>query len=231
MPIFVPGNLPFSKTAAKVAIHNSFKKALATFFTLPFFIPANNLIRSPLIFSKSVHQKSFLMKQLVLLGGFMTLLLSFSHAQIEKGTIMIGGNSSLGVTGNGFTLSMSPRFGYFLLPDFAIGAQANAATNYYSDEFRSDLAFYYDLGIFVRQYFSKQDSKWKPFIHGEMNSFPTLRRLDGAIGGGLAYFITPKVSIETQLLFKVSNIFDGPGFSVSGLNIGFHVFLPSKVKE
>jgi hypothetical protein len=34
MPIFVTGNLPFSKTAAKVAIHHSFKN-LSPFFFFP----------------------------------------------------------------------------------------------------------------------------------------------------------------------------------------------------
>lgn len=170
------------------------------------------------------------MKKIILLSSFLMLLLPFSQAQIDKGTVMIGGNSGLGIHRNGFNLNLNPRIGFFVAPDLALGADVNASSSLFSDQHTTDWDFDYDLGLFVRYYLSP-GNKWRPFLHAEMSGVPAVWRFDGAVGGGLAYFISPKVSIETQLLFQVFDMFEGPKISASGLNVGFHVFLPQKAKE
>lgn len=170
------------------------------------------------------------MRKTILLGAFLLALLPLSNGQIPANTIMIGGNSGLGIHSNGFNLNINPRVGFFVAPDLALGADVNASTSLYADRNTTDWNFDYNLGLFMRYYLAP-GKKWRPFLHAEMSNVPAIWRFDGAVGGGLAYFINPKVSIETQLLFQVFDVFDSPNLSVSGLNIGFHVFLPPKEKE
>lgn len=170
------------------------------------------------------------MRKTILLGAFLLALLPLASGQIPTNTVMIGGNSGLGIHSNGFNLNINPRVGFFVAPDLALGADVNASTSFYSDQSTTDWNFDYNLGLFMRYYLAP-DKKWRPFLHAEMSNVPAIWRFDGAVGGGLAYFITPKVSIETQLLFQVFDVFDRPRISVSGLNVGFHVFIPPKAKE
>ena len=167
---------------------------------------------------------------MILLGAFLCLVLPYAQAQIETGTVMIGGNSGLGITNNGFNFYLNPRAGYFIASDFAIGADVNASTGLFVDDNTTDFHFNYDLGVFMRYYLSP-GKKWRPFLHAEMENIPTIWQFDGAVGGGIAYFFTPRVSVETQLLLRVADLFDMPGLSVSGLNVGVHVFFPPKPKE
>ena len=170
------------------------------------------------------------MRKAILLGALLTLFLPLANAQLTTGTVMMGGNSGIGITKNSFNLNMNPRVGYFIAPDLVIGGDVNTNTRFSSDAGSTNFDFNYDVGVFMRYYLSP-GKKWRPFLHAELDNIPVLGRFNGAAGAGIAYFIHPKVSIETQLLFRVNSIFEGPNFAVSGLNVGFHVFLPTKKKK
>ena len=157
-------------------------------------------------------------------------MLPFANAQIETNTIMIGGNSGLGINDKSFGLSLNPRVGIFLAPDFVIGADVNSTTSWMVDNNTTDFSFSYDLGVFLRYYLSP-GKNWRPFLHAELDNIPTIWRFDGAAGAGIAYFFSPRVSVETQLLIRGIDLFDGPDISISGLNVGVHVFFPPKAQK
>ncbi len=170
------------------------------------------------------------MRKMIFLGVFLSLLLPSLPAQIETGTIMLGGNSGFGASSSGFHFNLNPRVGYFLAPDFVVGAQVNASSGLFVDDNTTNFNFDYDLGFFLRYYLSP-GKQWRPYLHAEIDNRPSLFQFDGAAGAGIAYFFSPRVSVETQLLFRVGNLFHIPNFSVSGLNVGVHVFFPPKPKE
>lgn len=170
------------------------------------------------------------MRKTILLGALLLALLPLANGQIPANTLMIGGNSGLGIHANGFNLGINPRVGFFVAPDLALGADVNTFTSLYVGQNSTDWNFDYDLGMFLRYYLAP-GKKWRPFLHAEMSNVPTIWRFDAALGGGLAYFISPKVSIETQVLFQVFDMFGNRAISVTGLNVGFHVFILPKTKE
>lgn len=157
-----------------------------------------------------------------------------SNAQLEKGNWMVGSsltniNFGLGNRSN-FNLSITPRVGYFIQNNVAIGGFVNMD---YSTAKGQGNIFAYDLGAFGRYYFNKNEV-YNPlrdgrfFLEGQVGIGGTNGTGVGAsvaFGPGYAYFITPNVALEA--LVQVKSRF-GVG-SNTGLNIGvgFQIYLPS----
>lgn len=177
------------------------------------------------------------MKKLFLL---LTLVSAFAaNAQTDKGNWMVGG--SLGSIGghftigepsfSGFGLSINPDASYFVKNNLALGAGIQLMP-WISDDF----TFSYGIHPFVRQYFGK--GLIKPFAEasvgymGFMVGDGSPSFVTAGVGGGLAYFITPNVALESRLSVSAHSDTDWDMVSVlPAITVGFQLHLQSLKRE
>jgi hypothetical protein len=147
------------------------------------------------------------------------LLLSFifgntqANAQTEKGTLLLGGNTSLQLVDDASLFVFNANLGVFVSNKFAIGLQANIL----SSEGTSAWA----LGPFARLYFT-ENPKGKPFGQVSLN----LGGGDGSdvsLGGGLtagyAFFLNQSIALEVAAnYFRI----DDSGLLVIGAGFQIH---------
>lgn len=179
------------------------------------------------------------------------------NAKIKDGTVMIGG--SLGgtyqkyksdnritktkETGDLITGRLLAKGGYFFLPDFVVGINAevqhvsiNVDSTRYGDRKTTDLL----AGPYVRYYLNNG-------LFGEFNVNAGVRNIKGgdkfdiktgAIGIGYAYFLNEVIAIEPVLSFNYEqSIVDNAGRNTKDssygprLNIGIQAYLwaPTRV--
>lgn len=186
--------------------------------------------------------------------GYLTLVLTamlFSattYAQTEKGNMLAGANlANIGGTfqngGSVFNLNLTPKLGWFIKDDIAIGVDVNLGLTTGNDQ----TDFLYGIGAFGRYYIKDKDievskrARW--FLEANVG-FNGINRKVGDVstntnglgvgfGPGLAYFITPNVALEGLLKYDLTV---GFGSSTTahrvGVNLGFQVYLPSaKAKQ
>ncbi len=175
-----------------------------------------------------------------------TLAATTSHAQLQKGNLMVGANlANIGLglqKGNtDFSFNISPRLGYFVADNIAIGGEVILGFNTNS----ASTKFNYGVGAFGRYYVSDPRTvllKQARFF-GEVslglvgdnlrnrttNVNTTTNGLGIGFGPGVAYFITPNVGLEAMVKYNL-----GVGFGTStttnnlGINVGFQIYLPTK---
>lgn len=186
--------------------------------------------------------------------GYLTLVLTamlFSattYAQTEKGNMMVGANlGNIGGTfqngGSKFNLNLTPKLGWFIKDDIAIGGEVNLGLSTGNDQ----TDFIYGIGAFGR-YFIKDKSievskraRWFLEASAGFNGVNTkagdqstnTNGLGLGFGPGLAYFITPNVGLEALLKYDLTV---GFGSSTTahrvGVNVGFQIYLPTaKAKQ
>lgn len=186
--------------------------------------------------------------------GYLTLVLTamlFSattYAQTEKGNMMVGANlGNIGGTfqngGSKFNLNLTPKLGWFIKDDIAIGGEVNLGLSTGNDQ----TDFIYGIGAFGR-YFLKDKSievskraRWFLEASAGFNGVNTkagdqstnTNGLGLGFGPGLAYFITPNVGLEALLKYDLTV---GFGSSTTahrvGVNVGFQIYLPTaKAKQ
>jgi hypothetical protein len=104
-----------------------------------------------------------------------------------------------------FALNLSPGAGYFIIDNFAIGA--NATVSYY----KQSLNKYYTLGLgpWARYYFNngvfvKAETNFI-LLHGMGSNNSRQRTYSISPGVGYAFFISPKVSFEPCLSYTFSH--------------------------
>jgi hypothetical protein len=171
------------------------------------------------------------MKNIILLGAWMLLLLPFGKSQTEAGTLMFGSHNSVTIGKYGFSFYVFPRAGIFVADNFAVGTVFRTRTTFVSYQERREWYFQYEAGIFSRYYFAP-GKRLRPFAELEMRLDPEIREVNTSAGAGVSYFVTPGFSIEAQLLLGVDDLFDRPSLSLnSGWNIGFVFHLPLKKTE
>jgi hypothetical protein len=159
------------------------------------------------------------MKKLLTVFLLAISLSTFSQIKkpITEGNIIISGSGSLQsyrgetITGNTvskrsvFALNLSPGAGYFIIDNFALGA--NITGSYY----KQGLNKYYTLGIgpWARYYFDegifvKAETNFILF-HGMGSNDSRQRTYSIAPGVGYAWFLNQKVSLEPCLSYIFSH--------------------------
>lgn len=154
-------------------------------------------------------------------------------AQLQRGSTLVGGgigNLSLGLgDDNVFNINLTPRVGYFIQDNVAIGGKVGFS---YTAQ-PGDDAYGYNVNAFGRYYFGP-------------NEFDTLLRqgrwfleAGAGIGGvrgadvgfninfgpGYSYFLTENIAVEALLLYDGTF---GTGTSNGlSLNVGFQIYFPS----
>ncbi|HEX5153906.1 MAG TPA: hypothetical protein VFW07_20815 [Parafilimonas sp.] len=182
-------------------------------------------------------------KTLSLLAILSLLFIQKTHAQLERGNVMVGAdfaNFNLGLEKDaGFSILVNPKAAWFIKDNIAIGAYIKLG---FSKE-NSDAATRTDYGIgpWARYYVSKPDmnllkhGRWfgegnvgiegKNFSKGPGNT----NGLGIGFGPGYAYFITPNIGFETLLKWNpLIGFGDEPFQSNLTLNFGFQIYLPGK---
>ncbi|WP_126972859.1 outer membrane beta-barrel protein [Gynurincola endophyticus] len=174
----------------------------------------------------------------------LTFIPQSTKAQLQEGNMMVGASlADFGLDfqkGNtGFSMSISPRIGYFVKDNIAIGGIVKLGLNTQ----KNSTMFDYGIGAFGRYYFSDKDlevlksARWFLEVDFGFNGRNTkvnsvsanTNGLGIGFGPGLAYFITDNIALEGLLKY---NITTGFGNSTTnnrlGLNLGFQIYLPTK---
>ncbi|HWJ26943.1 MAG TPA: hypothetical protein VNS32_10405 [Flavisolibacter sp.] len=182
------------------------------------------------------------MKKCILVTAIVTLAgISASHAQIQKGNVLVGGdiaNFDLSLNkGGNFNFTIDPKAAWFIKDNLAVGGYLNfelatakgAGTN-----------VTYGIGALGRYYFGPGEINVTRFtrVFAEANvgieGFnPSVgdntNGLGLGIGPGIAFFVTPNIGLEG--LVKYNGIV-GFGSAASSsrltLNFGFQVYLPGR---
>ena len=183
------------------------------------------------------------MKKILTLLVLATSVATVSHAQLQKGNVLVGGdiaNFDIGLKKNtGYSILIDPKAAWFINNNVAIGAlvslgvsKANKASATYTTYAVGPLARYYvnspkvNLLQHGRFFFEGNVA-----IQGNNVSKGggSTNGLGLGIGPGYAYFITPNIGLETLLKYNGLVGFGDLG-SQSDLNlsIGFQIYLPAK---
>ena len=177
--------------------------------------------------------------------SFMALATNQAHAQLQKGNILIGadlmGMSADFQSGNTtFNLAIHPKVAWFIQDNIAIGGMVNLGLTT-GDGFTT---FSYGVSALGRYYIAdKQVQLLKQsrfFLEGNVGISGQNTKVDGSdnvstnglgigFGPGIAYFITPNISLEGLLKYNLT-----VGFGNSTTNnqvafgLGFQIYLPTK---
>lgn len=169
-----------------------------------------------------------------------------SSAQLQKGNLLVGatlGDMNLGLqSGNtSFSIAISPKVGWFIEDNIAIGGQIKLG--FATDDKGTDIN--YGVGAFGRYYFGQKEmvvmkharffAEANAGING-MNTDPkgpvgstNTNGLGIGFGPGVAYFITPNIGLEALLKYDLTVGFGNATTSNNfGINVGFQIYLPSK---
>ena len=164
-----------------------------------------------------------------------SLITFVATAQIQKGTLMAGANSNLGLgtelgtSTNWTNFYINPRGGYFFMDNWVGGLNLGFSRNgdkmgHYSS---------YTTGLFTRYYV-----KGKFFFGGEFGAIFSESKLElpfgsgkstepyGSLYAGYAAFLNPNIAIEPMLSYNI-----GPYSSNSlTLGVGFTLFFNKRKK-
>lgn len=189
------------------------------------------------------------MKKLVLILLLSSALLVFNNnagAQTQRGNTLFGAQlTNINLTfldgDTPFDLGISPKVGFFVADDVAIGAEVNLGLST-----RQDFTdFTYRIGPFARYYFNNQDIdvtvSQRSLFFAEANAgfqgsniksngiSTNNNGLGLGAGVGLAYFVSPTVGLETSLKYNFGLGFGNATFNNQlALNLGFNIYLPLK---
>jgi len=152
------------------------------------------------------------MKKQFLLVILMTIISIRVFSQVEKGTMLLGGNATIKAsTSNGLNFTFNPNSGYFLTDKICIGASIPLI---YLDEY-----FYWGVTPFGRYYFTpdKVQSVFASTSFGLTNFNYNLAYFSAGIGN--VWFINKNTGFEAELVGNT----DFEDFWV-GILLGFQVY-------
>ena len=166
---------------------------------------------------------------------------TISHAQLQKGNVLVGGDLAdfkLGLKkGAGFNVNVSPKAAWFINNNVAIGAQVTLDV---SGANNSNTQVGYSVGPLARYYVNSPKvnllQHGRFFFEGNVGIGGTnvshgasTNGLNIGVGPGYAYFITPNIGLETLLKYNGLAGFGNTGSSSNlDLNIGFQIYLPGR---
>jgi hypothetical protein len=165
----------------------------------------------------------------------------FTHAQIKKGNVLVGGDiSQLSLstnTGNNFSFTIDPKAAWFIKDNLAVGGFINFQLVTAKG---AGTGINYGIGPLARYYISDPSievlRRSRFFIEGNIGIQGTNPQAGASTNGlgigfgpGLAYFVTPNIGLETLLKW---NPIIGFGSAVASstltLGVGFQVYLPKR---
>lgn len=162
------------------------------------------------------------------------LLITSVHsilAQTAKDDWMAGGSFRLNTSGNNTQIGFTPSAGLFLADNFAAGA--NLGFNY--SKFGDTKSTTFNIGPFVRYYFTTESQVVRPVLQGNFNFLTTRQKINNVsttntginyfAGGGAAMFISKQVSIDALIGYDRTKIENQLGRGGFACNIGFQVYL------
>ncbi|WP_127124456.1 outer membrane beta-barrel protein [Pseudoflavitalea rhizosphaerae] len=177
--------------------------------------------------------------------SFMALITNQAHAQLQKGNILIGadlmGMSADFQSGNTtFNLSIHPKVAWFIQDNIAVGGMVDLGLS----TRKGYTAISYGVSALGRYYISDPKTQLlkqsRFFLEGNVGISGQNTKVDGSdnvstnglgigFGPGIAYFITPNISLEGLLKYNLT-----VGFGNSTTNnqiafgLGFQIYLPTK---
>jgi hypothetical protein len=186
------------------------------------------------------------MKKIITSFLFASLGILAGNAQTQRGNVMWGASvSNIGLDfqkGNtGFSMDLTPKIGYFIKDDLAIGPEIVLGINTNS----GSTSFSYGVGGFGRYFLNKTDvkevvkgSRW--FLEANAGLTGTNVKIKGSsssntnglgigFGPGLSYFVTDRIALEGLLKYNLGVGFGNATTTNSiNLGIGFQIYLPGK---
>jgi opacity protein-like surface antigen len=157
------------------------------------------------------------MKKIFFAFGVALLSVITTHAQTEKGTLLLGGDVSFNSTDGNSQFVARPNIGVFVANNFAIGGQGYLFTG---DGFTS-----WRVGPFARYYFT-QSTKGKPFVGADVSVGGT-DDSDTEFGfgarAGYAIFLNQSIALELGVSYERLNEMDG-----ISIGAGFQIHLKRK---
>ena len=198
-------------------------------------------------FVKMARELIEFMKKIITLLLLATSVASVSHAQLQKGNVLVGGDLgkfSLGLDkGSYFTVDINPKAAWFIQDNIAVGAYVTLGLQTAKN---SNTQTNYGVGALARYYLGANQVNTESvlkhtrlFVEGtagiEGNNIshgPSTNGLGLGIGPGVAYFITPNIGLETLLKYNGIVGFGSAGSTnVLNLNVGFQVYLPGRATK
>jgi hypothetical protein len=154
------------------------------------------------------------MKKFLFVLGIAVLSAITTHAQTEKGTLLLGGDVTFSSTDGESNFTARPNIGVFVANNFAIGGQGYLFTG---DGFTS-----WRVGPFARYYFT-DNAKGKPFVGARAN----IGGIDGSdtefgFGATAAYAIFLNKSIALEMGVHYDHLDEMDAISVG---VGFQIHL------
>ncbi len=164
-----------------------------------------------------------------------------THAQIQKGNVMVGGDIAgfqLGLNSSGaFDMQINPKAAWFINDGIAIGAQVVLGL---STAKGAGTVINYTVGPLARYYINDpkvnllQHGRW--FFEGNAGIGGTNYSQGGStnglnigVGPGYSYFVTQNIGLETLLKYNgVIGFGSSATSSILGLNVGFQIYLPGR---
>lgn len=159
-------------------------------------------------------------------------------AQLQQGNWMVGAEVANVKFTNGFSMSLTPKLGYFVQDRWVVGAQVGLDVQ--SPEGTSDTQTDWSIAPFTRYYFASNEvdnllNNGAFFAEGSAgfggNNSSAGNSTNGVelgIGAGYSYFITPTVGLEGLLKYK--GLVGGGNTNAQGnlyLGVGFQIYLPN----
>jgi hypothetical protein len=152
------------------------------------------------------------MKRFLLAAAIVLVASVGAQAQTEKGTWLLGGNTTFQATDGATIFNASPNIGYFFSNNLAAGLEASFLS--------ADGASIYAFGPFIKPYFGKSE-KGKFFgkgsfllVGGEGDS-----QAGFGLGAGYALFLNRSVALEFGANYNKL----GEGSGTFGLGVGFQI--------
>lgn len=198
------------------------------------------------VIALSLRSTSNQMKKLLLICGFICCVAGSALAQTEKGSTLLGGTGTAHIDTEGteeekgYFLILSPRVGFFVANNFAIGAAIPGTAAGARDYFSTSIGF----TPFLRGYIGSSKTRFLleargGYTHtnfkykGDMGDYKDSDSFTSyGVGAGFAHFVNEHVGLEFILSYDQTNK-DAPAIEyshVSGinLNIGLQVYFPSR---
>lgn len=164
--------------------------------------------------------------------------LNTAYAQTTKNDWMVGGSFRLNTSDNNTQIGFTPSAGLFVVDNLALGG--NLGVNY--SKFGDAKSTSFNIGPFVRYYFTTESQAVRPVLQGNFNFLTTKQKVNNVsttntgtnffVGGGAAMFISDNVSIDAVAGYDRTKIENQDGRGGFAFNVGFQVYLlKGKVKK
>jgi outer membrane protein W len=137
----------------------------------------------------------------------------FAQSAIQSRTININGSLSFssqtseGENESRNVLSLNPQVGYFIFDNISL----NLSLNYYRDSYNQYSITEWGIGPIIRYYLGNEKIKFFPligYLYSEQIQSNTYASLlfpgnESIFGGGVNYFVTNNIAIETTVIYKI----------------------------